>query len=254
MVRNVVGLFDSSSEARSAVQALRDAGFRSEDINFVANNARGSYTTGTADEAVEAERGASFGATSGAVMGGLAGLLVGLGAIAIPGIGPVIAAGSWASALASTAVGAGLGAATGGLIGALVGVGIPEEDAHVYAESVRRGSTLISVTAPSEAEADRAAGILSQFNVVDIDRRGTEYRQSGWTRFDEKASYSGPYYDDTVRSESRGTFRPRAYNYNSNEGTIERNASKLGNAVERGLDADLDNDGDVGRRDTRNNI
>jgi len=201
MAKNVVGLFDNSSDAQAALQDLRDAGFTGDDISFVANNNRGDYgdysdadsgysNTARSGTSSEAEEGAGFGATGGAVLGGLGGLLVGLGALAIPGIGPVIAAGTLATTLGTTALGAGLGAAAGGLTGALVGAGIPEEDAHTYSEGVRRGGALITVHANSDTDADRAADIMDRHNVVDIDSRGQEFRQSGWSRFDENA---GPY-------------------------------------------------------------
>jgi len=191
-LKNVVGLFDNSSDAQGALQDLKDSGFSGNDISFVANNNRGDY--GNYDDSTsggtEAEEGAGFGATGGAVLGGLTGLLVGLGALAIPGIGPVVAAGSLATALGSTALGAGIGAAAGGLVGALVGAGVPEDHANIYAEGVRRGGALITVQANSDDEADRAADIMDRHNVVDIDRRGEEYRSSGFSRFDENAGDS----------------------------------------------------------------
>jgi len=191
-LKNVVGLFDNSSDAQGALQDLKDAGFSGNDISFVANNNRGDY--GSHDDSTsggtEAEEGAGFGATGGAVLGGLTGLLVGLGALAIPGIGPVVAAGTLATALGSTALGAGIGAAAGGLVGALVGAGVPEDHANIYAEGVRRGGALITVQANSDDEADRAADIMDRHNVVDIDRRGEEYRSSGFSRFDETAGDS----------------------------------------------------------------
>jgi len=190
-LKNVVGLFDTSSDAQAALRDLKSAGFSGNDISFVANNSRGEYgdydTTTRDGTATEAEEGAGFGATGGAVLGGLAGLLVGLGALAIPGIGPVVAAGTLATTLGSTALGAGLGAAAGGLVGALVGAGVPEEHANVYAEGVRRGGALLTVHANSDEEADRAADIMDRHNVVDIDRRGEEYRSGGFSRFDENA-------------------------------------------------------------------
>lgn len=194
MAKTVVGLFESASDARQALQELRDAGFDGDDISLVANNARGDYgddaefNTTTRDGTVsEAEEGAGLGATGGAVLGGLGGLLVGLGALAIPGIGPVIAAGTLATTLGTTALGAGIGAAAGGLTGALVGAGIPEEDANVYAEGVRRGDALVTVRADDDAEAQSAADIMNRNNVVDIDDRGEQFRSSGWTRFDAAA-------------------------------------------------------------------
>jgi len=194
MAKQVVGLFDNTADAHRAVQELTNAGFTADDISIVANNASGEYTTDGGSEAAE---GAGAGATGGAVAGGLVGLAVGLGALAIPGIGPVVAAGTLATALGSTAVGAGIGAAAGGLVGGLVGAGIPEDDANIYAEGVRRGGALVTVQAADDATADRAADILDRYNVVDIDERGASYRESGWSRFDENAE---PYSSTTSGS------------------------------------------------------
>jgi len=182
MAFNVIGLFDNPRDAEGAARELRDAGF--DDISFVGNNANNAYGDGGS----EAAEGAGAGATGGAVLGGLAGLLVGLGALVIPGIGPVVAAGTLATALGSTAVGAGIGAATGGLVGGLVGAGVSEDDANVYAEGIRRGGSVLSVTVDSQDEASQAANIMGRYNVVDIKRRGQEYRQSGWSRFDADAA------------------------------------------------------------------
>ena len=191
MAKQVVGLFDNTQDAQGAVQALRNAGFTADDISIVANNARGDVATSDGgDGGSEAAEGAGAGATGGAVLGGLGGLLVGLGALAIPGIGPVVAAGTLATTLGTTLAGAGLGAAAGGLVGALVGAGIPEEDAGVYAEGVRRGGALVTVQAGTDDDADRAADILDQYGVVDIDERSANYRSGGWNGFDENA---GPY-------------------------------------------------------------
>jgi len=219
MAMNVVGLFDTKNDAQNAIQQLRDAGFSGSDISFVGNNARGdygSYDTDSSAHDSEAGSGAGAGATGGAVLGGLAGLLVGLGALVIPGIGPVVAAGTLATVLGSAALGAGIGAAAGGLVGALVGSGIPEEESHVYAESVRRGGALASVLVQNEEEADRAAAIMGNNNVVDIDRRGEEYRASGWTRFDENA---GPYVSGSTSGDADRVPDSSDYDRSSKVGT-----------------------------------
>jgi len=213
MAKNVVGLFDTMNDAEAAVRDLRGAGFNSSDISLVANNSDNRYNMNdtsydSTSTETEAGEGAGVGATGGAVLGGLAGLLVGLGALVIPGIGPVIAAGTLATALGSAALGAGLGAAAGGLVGALVGAGIPEEDAHVYSEGIRRGGALVSVQVATDDDADRAANIMDSHNVVDIDERGSTFRQGGWSRFDENAepystssgSYAGSGYGDADRN------------------------------------------------------
>ncbi len=191
MAKTVVGLFDTFGEAQSVVQDLMDNGFRREDISVVANeNATGrERMVGDTHENAAAE-GAGAGAVGGTVLGGALGLLVGAGLLAIPGIGPVLAAGPLAAAIGTTtaavgatALGAGIGAATGGLIGGLVGAGVPKEDAEYYAEGVRRGGTLVSVNT-EDATAGMAHDIMSRHNVIDIDDRATQWRSSGWTGFD----------------------------------------------------------------------
>lgn len=196
MARTVVGLFDHFSDAEHAVRSLTNAGFRREDISILANDRTGEYSrsVSTTGESAAGE-GAAVGAVGGGVLGGLLGLLIGIGALAIPGIGPVIAAGPLAAALgtagATAAVGAGIGVATGGVLGALVGAGVPEEEAHVYAEGVRRGGTLVVVNAP-DTQAASASDILLRAGAVDISKRGAEWRTSGWSRFDENAEpYTG---------------------------------------------------------------
>ena len=123
------------------------------------------------------------------MLGGGAGLLAGLGMLAIPGVGPVVAAG-W---LIATAVGAGIGAAGGGLLGSLVGAGVSETDAHVYAEGVRRGGTLVTVRA-DEGQRANVEAILARYSGVDAATRGTEYRAGGW---------------ETVRRDRAGLHRRR---------------------------------------------
>ena len=196
MAKTIVGLFDSFTAAQNTVQELVNAGIPRTDISLVANDRRGEYAraVGTTSESTVGE-GAAAGAISGGALGGVLGLLLGLGALAIPGIGPVIAAGPLVAALgtagATAVAGAGIGAAAGGLIGALVGVGIPEEDANFYAEGVRRGGTLL-ITKTTDDLANRAFDIMQRFGAVDVDKRGAELRSSGWTRFDENGEpYTG---------------------------------------------------------------
>ncbi len=136
MTRTVSRLFDSYSQAQAAVEALEQAGFTSSEISLVSRY-RDDNTL--ADDEVSST---ATGATAGALVGGGGGLLAALGLIAIPGIGPLVAAG----VLATTLVGAAGGSVVGGLIGALTNAGVSEEDAHVYSEGVRRGSSLVTVT------------------------------------------------------------------------------------------------------------
>ena len=207
MAKTIVGLFDTFAEAQTVVQDLVNNGFSRDAISLVANDARGEYANYNANAVGDsAGAGAATGAVTGAVGGGVIGLLVGIGALAIPGIGPVLAAGPLVSALgaagAATVAGAGIGAVAGGLVGALIGAGVPEEHAHVYTEGVRRGGTLVTVNA-DDTMANSAYSIMQRHGAVDVDSRGTSYRESGWSRFDPEA---GPYNaNDWERSSKVGT-------------------------------------------------
>ena len=179
MATTVVGLYDRLDDAQNAVSELVSAGFSRENISIVAADTEGKFKTYVGESGEEVGTGAGV----GAAIGGLGGLLVGLGALAIPGIGPVLAAGPIASAL----IGMGVGAVTGGLIGALVDAGVPEEQANLYAEGVRRGGTLVKVTAP-EDRLEKAAEIMDRFNPIDVDQRATAWRSENWSRFDPDAT------------------------------------------------------------------
>ena len=206
MTSTISKLFDDHATATRAVGELEAAGVPRSEISIVASNADNWYASGDgqantttttrvdrdADGVDDRAEGAGAGAGIGAAVGGTAGLLAGLGLMAIPGVGPVVAAG-W---LVATAAGALTGAAAGGLIGALTQAGVSEEDAHVYAEGVRRGGTLVTARV-TENDRARLQGILDRSG-VDIGRRREAYRQTGWDRFDEK---SQPYTHDEVRRE-----------------------------------------------------
>ncbi|MBZ0307446.1 MAG: hypothetical protein K8I82_15365, partial [Anaerolineae bacterium] len=129
MKQRVVALYNDYKDASDAMEALMNAGFSNADISFIASDIRGEYTGD-----VKSGDGAGF----GAVVGTLAGLATAL----IPGVGLAFGAGALAL---SAGIGAAAGAATGGLVAALVDTGIPEEEAHYYAESIRRGGTIVSV-------------------------------------------------------------------------------------------------------------
>ncbi len=195
-MRTIAHLYDTYETAQRVVNELEAAGFSHDHVSIVANeqtstNYGTNATTGTmVDDAsapvttapvADPATGAGTGASIGTIIGGGAGLLAGIGALAIPGVGPVIAAG-W---LVATLTGAGAGAAAGGLLGSLTGAGVSEDHAHVYAEGVRRGSTLVTVRA-DEAKAGEAESIMNRYAPVDIAKRGADYRAGGeWQRFDE---------------------------------------------------------------------
>jgi hypothetical protein len=201
MTRTLTGLYDSTKDAEVTVRDLEGAGISHNNISMVANNSGDRYRAKTV-EGTDAVPGAEVGASLGVIIGGGAGLLAGLGMLAIPGVGPVVAAG-WLIATVTGAVGgAAVLGAGGGLIGALIGNGVPEEHAHVYAEGVRRGGTLVSVRVDADHE-PAAEAILKKHRSVDVVERGRSYRDGGWTRFDENAS---DYTSDELEQERRLRF------------------------------------------------
>jgi hypothetical protein len=179
MSKTLTRLYDNYADARGAVSELEQLGVPHDDLSIVANNAAHETHTKAAQDA-------GAGAGVGAAIGGVGGLLAGLGMLAIPGIGPVVAAG-W---LASTALGAGVGivagGATGGVIGALQKEGVSERDANVYSEGVRRGGSLVSAKVKDEL-VPSAEAILNRYSTVDPDVRERAYREGGWKTFDENA-------------------------------------------------------------------
>jgi hypothetical protein len=178
MTSTILTTYSTVEDAQAAIRDLTEAGFDSADIGLATHNMDNVYY----DEDVSGGEGAGFGATIGTVFGAVAGLV----AITIPGVGPVIAAGPLAAALGAitgAGIGAVSGAVTGGITAALVNLGVPEEDANYYAESLRRGSALVSLNV-YDNDADRAEAILQMHNPVDIDRRVAHWTSSGWSRFD----------------------------------------------------------------------
>lgn len=159
----VIGLVSTTSQAEIIVDELQRAGFSASDISALFPDNKG-----TRDFALEkntkAPEGAVAGASAGGVIGGTIGLLAGIGALAIPGLGPFIAAGPLMAALSGAAAGAGVG----GLTGALVGMGIPELEAKQYEGKVASGSILVSVHVDDSAERSRAKQILETRGATDV--------------------------------------------------------------------------------------
>ena len=180
--QTITAFYDRYEDASAAVAALEGNGIPHGDVSLVGNNAGDGSGAGTSpengkDEAKDgAKDGTGAGASLGTVVGGAAGLLAGLGLVAIPGVGPVVAAG-W---LVATLTGAGIGAAAGGLGGALVGAGVNQTDAHTYGEGVRRGGTLVTVRI-EDAQASAVAAILEQHGPADLDQKAASWRAEGWT-------------------------------------------------------------------------
>jgi uncharacterized protein (TIGR02271 family) len=159
---------------------LRDlvaSGFHRDDIGFMANEKQSAPSDAdTSTEGTRAASGALAGAGTGAAIGGVAGLALALAPLAIPGVGPIIAAGPIAAAV----TGAGIGAVAGGLIGGLTRLGVSEQDAHYYAEGVRRGGILVTVSAANQSDAEKAVAILKRHGAEDIDERASEWKKQGW--------------------------------------------------------------------------
>ncbi len=201
MMRTVTGLFDNYDDASRAVDQLESSGIPSNDISIVSHE-----RSRQPEHDTKAAEGAGTGAGLGAVAGGTGGLLAGLGMLAIPGVGPVVAAGWLAAMAAGAAAGAVAGGAAGGIIGAMIDSGVSEEDAHFYAEGVRRGGTMV-VARVDESRVNEAEGIMRAANRVDVDRRRSAYAQEGWTRFDASLD---PYSSDEVDAERARWRRPIA--------------------------------------------
>jgi hypothetical protein len=184
--RTIAHLYDDHRNATQVVRELEEAGIPRDEIRIVANNRDDRYGRTGADGVCAAGSGAGTGATAGAVVGGGIGLATGLGAMAIPGVGPVVAAGWLIATLAGVGAGAVAGAATGGLIGSMTGAGVPEREAHVYAEGVRRGGTLVTVRM-DDTQATRVESIMAAHAPTDWQQREQDYRAVGWERFDPDA-------------------------------------------------------------------
>ena len=163
----VFGLYSTRRQVENAVDELKAQGFRNTDISVLLPE-----NVGTKDFAHEkgtkAPEGMATGATSGAVVGGALGWLAGIGALAIPGVGPLIAAGPIIAAL----TGVGVGGAVGGITGGLVGLGIPEYEAKRYEGRIKSGNILLSVHADDSKWTDKAEVILKNTGAEDISSTG----------------------------------------------------------------------------------
>lgn len=161
------GIYSTRTAAEAAVDQLTAAGFSHQDVSVLMSDKQGSKDFAT-EKNTKAPEGAATGVGVGGAVGGTLGLLAGIGALAIPGVGPLIAAGPIMGALA----GLGVGGAVGGLVGALVGMGIPEYEAKRYEGRVKDGGILVSVHCDSSEEVSRAKDILKETGGEDIASSG----------------------------------------------------------------------------------
>ena len=207
MTKTITRVYDDYLAAENTVRDLKAAGLGDSHIGIVASNAEGWHKPGggAVDPKHDKDRdgkddraeGAATGGGVGTILGGAAGVAAGLGMLAIPGIGPVVAAG-WLAALASGAVGGGV---VGGLIGALVESGTSRENAELYAEAVRRGGAIVTAKVGDDAVV-RYTEIMDR-NALNVMAREPAYRSSGWKGFDPDAA---TYDADQIRRE-RETYR-----------------------------------------------
>lgn len=229
--KTVVGVFEDFRTANDALQDLVSHGINRDDVSVVANQ---HVSDQMRDAGYDPTTNIGTGAGVGAAIGGAGGLLLSLAGLAVPGIGPILAAGPLVAALG----GAGIGAAVGSIVGALTNLGIPEEEAGHYAESVRRGDVLVTVRT-NDAQAETVRDLLDRRGAVDIQDRVANWRDRGYTNFDQSAQ---PYSVDEHQQE-RQYYRPAVNDsYTSGNSSVDRTT---GNTVDRIGD---------GTRDTYNNV
>lgn len=207
MTKTITRVYDDYLVAENTVRDLEKAGLGSSHIGIVASNAEGWHNPGGSDIDPNHDKdrdgkddrseGAATGGGVGAILGGAAGVAVGLGMIAIPGVGPVVAAG-WLAALASGAVGGGV---VGGVVGALVESGTSKENAELYVEALRRGGAIVTAKV-ADGEVGRYSEIMDR-NAMNMAARESAYRDSGWNGYDPDA----PVYDAEQIRRERETYR-----------------------------------------------
>jgi hypothetical protein len=199
----IVAVYDNFESANKALQDLVNDGFSRDDIGLAVNNSwrKGEYSNLEANvdkyEDVTGPEGSVF----GGIVGGLAGAAVALTAIVIPGIGPIIAAGPLVALLGGATgavVGGTAGAISGGVAASFIHLGIADDEADYYAEAIRRGNAVVTVTAKDKNQASLSSDILRRYHPINLKRRADEWRQKGWQGFDALAE---PYSEEDLRKE-----------------------------------------------------
>lgn len=178
MTKTIVGHFPRANEAQDALEQLQSAGFNADDVSYIAHDGTGAFARSGRDRPAAHSR-----AAKGASAGGVSGLLLGLAAVAIPGVGPVVAAGPIAAALA----GAGIGAATGGMLGALSDMGVPEAEGRYWSDALASGGALVIVRANDDTE-HRAAESLHSAGAREVRQHSATVGASGVDPADPHAS------------------------------------------------------------------
>jgi hypothetical protein len=186
-MKRIFGLFEQEEAAERAINELQKAGVSREHFGVITRNRitqKVNREEDVREGTVQVDQ--KLGAAGGAAVGGLTGLLLGVGALLIPGIGPVLAAGTLASAIGAIAAGTGMGAVAGGLLGTLTSLGVTEE-ADVYAEGVKRGGVLLVVEADDE-RTSLASRIMKEAGAVETQARRKAWQEAGWTGYEETTS------------------------------------------------------------------
>ncbi len=205
----VVAVYDTFETADQAIRALVAEGFERNDIGLAANNATGAYSNAVTDLNEPSDVSGGEGGSFGAVVGGITGAVVALSAIVIPGVGPIIAAGPLVALLGGATgavVGGAAGAVTGGVAASLIHLGIPEEEAQHYVESVRRGNAMVTVQVTNDDDATTASNVLRRYNPVDVKGMAEQWREKAWSGFDPN---SEPYGKEDLVREHELTTRER---------------------------------------------
>ncbi len=208
MAKTIIALYDDFETARDVIEELVDEGVPHRRISLVAQDPEGDYARKLETEAVvEEEDDNAEEAAMGAISGGALGLIIGASAALIPGLGPVLAAGPVAAGI----TGAIAGAVTGGILGPLVDIGVPEEEAEMYAEAIRRGGALVAVEAHDD-EIEDVVELLEDHDPVNLERRAKRWRAEDWEGFDTEAE---PYTREKVEAE-----RERVAEWEEEEGPM----------------------------------
>src|SRR4051812_21982356 len=222
MTSYITALYRDPDTAQEVVQRLMDAGYDPKNISLVSYDAsKKEAVTTHGDDDVKSGQGARFGAITGA--------LVGLGAMVIPGIGPVIAAGPLVAGLLGAGVGAAAGAATGSISASLVKSGVDEETANYYTEGIRRGGTLVSVMA-DDGQVDQALKVMNQYNPIDVKTEGAKWKESGWSAQDEQPQST----QQTTAGERQMTSTPRPAGDEARAEVVQEELQVGKREVERG--------------------
>lgn len=177
MSKHIIGVFNTEEEAIRVINQLKAEGYRSDELSVVGRD-RGDLDHIEEATATKAEEGLATGAATGGVLGGVTGLLVSIGALAIPGLGPILVAGP----IVATLTGAAVGASAGGLVGGLIGLGIPEKDAMLYDEYVQNGKVLVLVDGDTE-RANLAYRIFRDHKSLNADTYSPDYGYASSTGF-----------------------------------------------------------------------